>query len=326
VKKLNQHRILLCMITSVFFVAEPVSVLAENFVLQFEIPANDGSLQDITCGAGVTNCNGIGTDYLNDSDGTRFSQSTVSVDGVNYFHVIVGDPASGFAMESYTRRSGFGSPDSGGNERAAIGDVNVGNGIPNSGTYFMGNGGDPFGLRTPPAGFSAYDLSGNGTGDPSKTVFRMLVSDSEMSMEIIKPILDKKPLISQVMIDGDISSEFVLDMRGVGYDVNSIALPMINNLKNSDPDLPTPDAGNFDSDFSQDSNVTAGRFTYTPGTGWNTTTWDETGSQFDEGTYNYVGESGFDALNTDWSDFFDYAQNVAVCTSGQRAAITCPNP
>ena len=67
----------------------PGSATAE-FLLNFD--------RDIFGGNGAEN-EGIGRVYEDD-----FIQMPVVVDGVEYYRTVVGDPASGFAMEAYTRR------------------------------------------------------------------------------------------------------------------------------------------------------------------------------------------------------------------------------
>jgi len=65
----------------------------------------------------------------------------------------------------------------------------------------------------------------------------------------------------------------------------------------------------------KNSNITAGKYTYSPGGGWSAPTdhtgaggWDVDDSTFDPGVYTY-SEGGFDVLNVDWTSFFEAAQN-----------------
>ena len=212
----------------------PGPVHAE-FALQFNrvIPyteVNCSPSLSCTVDGGGSNING-GTTSGN--DGSRFIQEKLYIDGANYFHVVVGSPDSGFAIESYVltdnkvsaavQNAGANTrpftPYSGGNERAVMGNkdvVNLASGF--QGRHSFGNSYDPLGLTVDPAtGFKSYDLSGNGTMDPSRVSLRMVVSDAEVSVEVLKPILERKPLISQTTNDDEISGLFVADMRGLSY-------------------------------------------------------------------------------------------------------------
>ena len=164
-----------------------------------------------------------------------------------------------------------------------------------------------------------YRVSGTGSVNPSYTVFRMVLTDAAggMSMEVYKPFLDKKPRISQTIQDGSMSSVFVADERALSYGDSSTPAPVINNLVINDPALPTAGAGDFEMALAQIPDVTAGRFTFTPGTGWNDPAagWNTAGSTFGQGSYAYVDGQGFDPLNFDWSTVFNYADNAIACSS-----------
>ena len=74
--------------------------------------------------------------------------------------------------------------------------------------------------------------------------------------------------------------------------------------------------------MSQESHVTAGRFIFTPGSGWNTASgWTASNSSFGEGVYTYA-EDGFDVLNVPWAEFFNYSDNVTPCNFGFRNSPT----
>jgi hypothetical protein len=231
--------------------------------------------------------------------------------------VLVGDPATGFASESYTRTSSiFGlnsaltisSPDGGGNETLTSGAVDAvtagnGYGIPI-------NQHDPFGVN------GGFNTSGNGTQDPRKAAFRMVLTDSEMSMEVIKPLFNYKSKITQTVIDGDFRSEFVTDQRGLTFDEMDTAAPLLNRQAITDPDLPVAGAADFDMTLAERPHVTSGQYIFTPGIGWNTINgWSAPNSVFDEGTYTYIDGGGFDVYGIDWKSYFDFAQNAASCGS-----------
>ena len=298
------------------------------------------------------------------NDGSRFIQEKLYIDGVNYFHVVVGSPDSNFAIESYvatdskysTRVQNNGAdpraftPYSGGNERALIGNKDVlplGGGNLSQNLYMFGNAKDPLGMTVDPAsGFKSYDLSGNGTMDPNRVALRMVVGDAEVSVEVLKPILERKPLISQTTNDAEISGLFVADMRGLSYSDSTQAAPIINRLALNSPALPIDGIGDFDMSQAQRSYVTAGRYTYTAGLGWLIRTpdgaggytyapavdslgfptgWDNDNSVFDEGTYNYSDSSvGFNLDGVKWQNFFDHSQNASYCGTGNRTKAVCP--
>ena len=94
---------------------------------------------------------------------------------------------------------------------------------------------------------------------------------------------------------------------------------MTNTLVLNDPTIPGAGAANFAMAQSQQSVVTAGRFIFTAGTGWNDPTqgWNSTDSTFGFGTYDYSasGGNGFQPLTFDWGTVFDYAQNANACSA-----------
>lgn len=275
------------------------------------------------------------------NDGTRFIQDQVNIGGVDYFHVVVIDDSSDFRQESYTAavvqnacgscRGGARSysPYSGGNERSVIGDrtttsfnqdsiiawtrARVGNAKDPFGTRKYSGPGDTTGTLMPQN--ERYRISGNGSMDPSRVVLLMQLSDATVSMEVYKPQLNRKPRVSQTLVEGGLTARFIADMRGLLYSDLSRAAPLTNTMTLADPGLPTPGAADFDMSFAQKPRVNAGRFTYTPGTGWVDATtnapvagWDVDNSRFLPGTYTY-SDGNFDVLNVDWTSFFDPAQN-----------------
>ena len=302
------------------------SAVAAGFTTNFQ---PDGSTVYTTDNTGYCTY-GACASQAGNGDPTAFGLTLVTIDNVLYFHTIVGDPATGFAMESYTRASpgaagfpfnntdisnsgGHFSQDGGGNERLVI-----------------GNTGTPDTLLTDSLNMAnslgQYQVSGTGSMNPSYTVFRMVMTDtavsgSTMSMEVYKPFLDKKPRISQTIQDGAMSSVFVADERALGYNDSSTAAPVVNNLVINDPNLPTTGAADFEMALAQAPDVTAGRFTFTPGLGWQNPLndpslgWNTPDSHFDQGSYQYVGGQGFDPLNFDWASVFNYADNATACST-----------
>jgi hypothetical protein len=288
------------------------------------------------------------------NDGSRFIQDRVTIGGVEYWHVVVGDPATGFAIESYVTSHNVavssanskrgGSPDSGGNERALLAIVEPNLKAPGllgqSNMPFanlLGNSRDPLGIGVSPStDFQPYDLSGNGTMNPTRMTMRMVVSDSDISLDVFKPLLDRKPFISQTTLDTEMIGRFVVDMRSVSYDTLNKIVPITNTLTLFGSAIFNSGSGDFDMGMAQRSNVTAGQYTFTPGTGWNSADgWDSVGSTFDEGNYTYAdGGGGFNVYGIQWENFFDTRPsldgglNATFCSSGNRAFSTasCPPP
>ena len=309
------------------------------------------------------------------NDGTRFIQEKVYRDGEYFFHVIIGDPANGFANEFYSAANNTvadtineanvdtsaraSSLFSGGNERELIGNDPY---VRKQNTFIQrpvfGNAKDPFGLKVDTtSGFKRYDLTGNGTGDPATMVMRLLLSDAEMSQEVLKPLRATKPRISQTTSDGVMTSQFVADMRSITYSETNRVAPLTNIMTLNDAALPVMGAANFDMSLVQKSNVTAGQFSYTAGQGWlrpkmdptwdgvgeegkylkdpqtgdfiweaNPTGWDTDYSRFEEGSYAYAdGGEGFAVYDVEWGSFFDVNENAAACQTGYRSFTTCPN-
>jgi hypothetical protein len=291
---------------------------AAGFSTNFQKP-NGWTTQD-TGGCGFAQCTSEGGNL----DPSPFAETIVTISGVTYYHVIVGDPAAGFAQESYTRAAAKNIQ--GGNE---IGGLGGGFGLDGGGNLYsvIGNttptNNDTFDNKLNNSNsLGDYRVSGTGGNAPDYSVFRMVMTSpsGDMSMEVYKPFLDKKPLITQTVQDGGMTSTFVADERALTYSDASTAAPVINTLTLNDPSIP---GGSATTDFSmakaQQSIITAGRFTYDrpANYGWNDPVngWDSPDSTFVFGTYNYVGGQGFDPLNYDWSQVFDYSQNALYCAA-----------
>ena len=321
--------------------AQAATAFQLNFNPSVANPVNCSPTTDCTIpgGANVTaGSNNAG------NDGTRFIQEQLHVGNELYFHVVVGDPATGFANESYTRSSvaaagnvstgilrGSGlnpfSPDQGGNEGSTVSsNVRTRSGLPSRSTLF-GNAAHPFSPNS--------HLTGNGTADPSRTVLRMTLSDGQMSQEVSKPVLDRKPLINQMTTDNQgMTSEFVADMRGISYGQKDKPAPVVNRLHIVDATLPSPGSADFDMTRVQRSDITAARFVFTPGLGWrlpngadaSSIGWTDATAVFNPGTYSGPG-AGFDPLTVDWASFFSRSQNNTACNftgSTRKLHGVCP--
>ncbi|TPW17834.1 MAG: hypothetical protein FD130_509 [Halothiobacillaceae bacterium] len=250
----------------------------------------------------------------NDFD-TPFVQEIVTIDGIEYFHVVVGRASDGFAQEIYLKRSniaGFSGEgqegpfsDSGGatclryafNERLAniIACLNA------------NNGADPLGTNDPARHDAVF--TGNGMGNPSALVMRQIVTDPAggFSQEFLKNSLDKKPTITQDVALADINSHFVMDMSNSDYNTNSIAGTMINTLNLTFPDL-ADGLGDFTFVPGAGTNITGGRYTFKRTT-VNYTTPLGGGLTLPKSEYTYYDGSIDPVLDVNWSAFRDPAQN-----------------
>jgi len=281
---------------------------------------------------------GTGGDH-GGNDGTRFIQDSIDIGGKTYFHIVIVDANSAFQQESYTAgtltnlgQSGVRSysPFGGGNARSVIGNTatlkTTQSGITSWARSRIGNAKSPFGFKkfadkndttgTVATVAESSQISGNGTMDPTRTVFLMQMSDSAVSVEVYKPLLTRKPKVSQTLAEGGLTSQFVADLRSLTYSDLNRSVPVVNTLSLNDPTLPVQGAADFDISFSQKPHVTAGQFTFSGvGQGWvnaitNATVagWDNNNSKFIPGTYQYA-EGGFDVLKVKWAAFFDPVQN-----------------
>jgi hypothetical protein len=276
-------------------------------------PGWSNATQQGSCTFGTLDCAG----QYGNGDPTPFQQDLVTIGGQTYFHVIVGDPAAGFAEESYTpygagpnNTAGSGqvlqgdfSPTGGGNATSVIG-----NGNPLNASFLQNN-------MNMSNIFGDVAVSGSGSQSPSNVVFRMVLTsaDGTMSMDVDKPFPDKKPIISQTIQDGTMSAVFVADMSALSYSDMNTPIKITNDLTISDPQIPAG-SGDFEMALAQQPDITAGRYTFTPGTGWDTQYgWDSPNSTFGLGTYTYLQGSGFNPYTFDWGSVFSYDQNALNC-------------
>ncbi len=214
--------------------------------------------------------------------------------GLEYWHMVIGEikpGEDGFVMEIYIEKGGgsnnfrpFSCGGFGGGHSASGGTLCT---SVNTVSTFEGNGGDPLGT-----GLDGRNIdSGNASGNPNKVIMRQLIVEGEVTMEFLKGQFSQKPRISQTINNSSIRMDFTLDMSNSNYNEQNIAAEIVNTL-----DLKTDDSlGDFDmATDAQQSNVTAGRYVYTGGTGL---------GQYD-GNYDYSEES-IAPSNINWENFFD---------------------
>jgi len=205
-----------------------------------------------TAGQADYNCQEAGnsqwftTGQLADDTTTSFLQEQVVINGIKYYHLVVGKKEEGFVQEIYMQMGGvswrqlpgvardtsfsggrvcLAGPRTGFEERVACNRDN--------------NGGDP--LRADSV------FTGNGTGDPEKMVMRQFISDepSGFTQEFLKDQLTQKPIITQDLSMGEVNLRFVMDMSNSDYNTDDVAGIMINEFVINDPNIPGNGA-NFD--------------------------------------------------------------------------------
>jgi len=322
---------------------------AADAPLNFQITPFDaaGTLWPGSCGASGSSMSGMcgigpGITPDIDPDTTPFFHGFVNIGGVGYWHTIVGDPADGFAMESYVSREGPGGvypSNSGGKPSMFFGsDADL--------EQFSGNGWDPLGLD-PARNNAAY--TGNATADPRKVIVRQVMGGewdntaktwscggATYCSEFIKDRLDYKANIIQEINDdaANMSSYFQLDMSDLDYTTDSTAGSITNTVT-----LFTAPSGDFDmATNSQEghSSVTGGRYTYTPcnnpvrpwGNCWQDANISDNTWDYETGVY-YYEDGEFDALEHDWGSYLSQSQNPlgsgneAKCDSGLISS-SCP--
>ncbi len=69
------------------------------------------------------------------------------------------------------------------------------------------------------------DITGTGTGDARRVQFRMLIEDSDFSMDMLKDSWDRKPKITQNITGADMNMDLMIDMSNSSYsDMNTPAI------------------------------------------------------------------------------------------------------
>ncbi len=306
-----------------------------NFLPASQGPDNAGDVRRYaSCNMGAPSTDAFcqRADSTPDPDKTPFLREYVTIDGVQYIHMIVGSltPNSAgetFVQETYTRLTNTGQlySNSGGRPGCDADNLRCGGG---ASVWTSGNGQvvSNGALGTPLVG--NQHATGIGTGDPTRTIIRQVMLSSEMNQEFLKADFLLKPKITQsINVSGinGLSSQFVLDMSALNYSTIGTGT-LVNTLTLNDPSLP---AGSnfFDvGTSSQSANVTGGRYTFTAGTGWVDRTVrlsyftpglngappvlvpEDNVWQYNQGGYAY-SNGGVDLTNVDWQAFRNPLEN-----------------
>jgi hypothetical protein len=216
-----------------------------------------------------------------------FHQEVVNSGGAQFYHVILGRPADGFAIEYYMRTGGccwF----SGGGMMGGMGMMGGGGDAPYSSSY--GDLNDRL--------FNFYDplsnnpAAGSATGNPNRVYMRMVNNDATMNQEFIKAKEGNKPRIIQTVKNGTaMTSSFDLDMSNGGYNAYSNPASFTNKTS-------VTGVGAFDAASAPQARINAGRFRYTPGNSFS-------GAY---GSYNYES-GGINMVGVNWLSYCDPDQN-----------------
>lgn len=250
------------------------------------VVCNMSYLSSANCGGGF----GGDTD-LNGShdDGTAFLQEQLTLSGERYFHVIVGDHTQDdMAMEVFIKSNASnpiysdsirGSDSVGSTSSSANREYNMTN---------------PYS--------SDSSKNGNGSGNPNSVIMRQVVSDGEISMEFLKDSFTQKPLITQTLTTAEMTQTVTMDMRSRNYSqITPIGLGDYTNttvLLGADR---YGTEGDYDADAqAQAVTLSAGGFTYTPGSGYG-------GSG---GTYTWwASYDNFQPMNRNYNSYCNPTQN-----------------
>ncbi len=208
-----------------------------------------------------------------------FIYERVTDGGVNYYHLVVGDPNTGFAQETYIQI---------GTAAITIGFQGIGPQLSSSGGQIL-----PTGNATDPLGTGAF--AGNSTGNPNRVQMRQIVEDGDLSVDFLKDTFLEKPSITNTIESADLNATFQMNSAGNPYSSSATPSQVTNTVEHLAPDMPAASAVFDMAVDSQDSRVTAGRYT---------TTNPQPGAP--GGAYTYV-EGGAN-LNPDWSSFFDHRE------------------
>ncbi|NOY74123.1 MAG: hypothetical protein GXP14_17445 [Gammaproteobacteria bacterium] len=206
--------------------------------------------------------------------------------GLDYYHLLIGDPASGFAQDVYIER-GFVSYSNGG-----VGAASAGGAIDGQDVF------DP--------------ESGTARSNPNKVLVRQILNDGEISQEFLQTSLTSKPKLSQMVNAPGVNTVFVIDMSNSTYSDDTTAGTIMGSVILNDPSL-DPGIGDFtmisdgvttttiaggQAAEVQSSQITAGRYTYTDGSGPGQS----------DGTYNYLFDT-YDIFAIEDVVFFDSSED-----------------
>lgn len=269
------------------------------------------SVANVSCAGGTGSMGGMGGGAACDGN---FLQEVTSINGQQYYHIVVGNGGGEFGIEYFIRTVGGGVCWYGctGARVAGMGGMAGGGVAPLSSSDGAGglNGNNTNPLAS----------SNSGVGRPDRAAIRMFNNTSGMTQEFLKSTELLKPRITQTVSDATTTVNFTIDMSAIAYNDMSRAGTLSLRQTVNDPNFPgqqtNPQTGAalqrsdvFDIDqisgSGVDKQITGGRFTYSAGSG-------DGGSL---GTYNYFADS-YDVYAVNWTSYCDPAQNpISNCTN-----------
>lgn len=283
----------------------PSPLLAGTFSFNFASVAGASTVGEASqrCGRfGSSNCEmegGSTPDGQAGVNATDWLNEIVTIGGVKYWHMVVGDPLAGFAQEYYVQQGTINPDYIRGDGNFIAG--NQGSNRVGDGAGFIPEGGLDSGFST--SGSSCWQVIGfacrplghnptleaNGFQNPTKVAMKLIVYDSELAFDFEKAEIAEKPVITQTVANAEVTLEFKADMSSGNHSAMGSVLPtssniadpdvFVNRLIHADGNPPQPPgqdsvAGIYDFDYAHDAvNTvrTAGQYTFTPGMGWSDT-------------------------------------------------------
>ena len=215
--------------------------------------------------------------------------------------LIIGLPGQAFVQETFIGTGG-----------GSFTGANSASGGQTSCMCFWGNPQGMAGSGWDPLRNNAQAFTDIATGDPTQTLIRQVINTPGMSQEFLKDKFALKPKITQDINTSEIAMHFVVNMSNSNYSASTTAAIITNTLAFTDPSLAA--SGNFNSatpGATPGARVTAGRYTYVPGSGGGF------GSPATAATYAYVeGANSFNPNTVDWQAFRDVSQNLGLLQAG----------
>ncbi|MDZ4262639.1 MAG: hypothetical protein U1B30_09950 [Pseudomonadota bacterium] len=145
------------------------------------------------------------------------------------------------------------------------------------------------------------DLTGTGTGDPTRVQYRMLIEQQDFKMDTVKDSWNRKPKITQQITGPNMKMNTLIDMSNSSY--SDMFTPGIVTHTTEITGLP---AYNFDSRTSPSSYITAGRFKISSSSG-----------DAKDPTYTYVGAAKDYGKNLNWLEYWHGSRNPAYWQPGE---------
>ncbi len=286
-------RITLSSLAVIFFLSVIPAPVFGQFAMDFT-PKGDGVLTDGMFRGGSWRPNSQSRFLQSGGVGEEKPEIVYDpVSDLSYYHLIVGDPADGFAQEVFIQIEGTRMFPSGARPASASG--GTAGTVLTTGQHFSGNSHDP--LDT----IDSID-TGNGSGKPNKVIIRQLLNDGETFQEFLKDKTGFKPRITQMTVAPDITMLFDIDMRNSDYTDNTQAGSVVNTLTlSSSPSLPEGSGDFFMTSDGTNTSITAGtqqgQVVNADITGGRYTWASDTG-------YIYT-DSNFDHTAIDWGQYFN---------------------